>query len=175
MTRRPAFLHRVPGGRVPLLHRYYQGAPTSCRPSRVTSFPSLGGTTVTPVFAPRSPTPTPRPGGFLVRCSREPPAVEAGRISHVPGEPQLCLCPALRPRPARPHQATAAWRRGPRGTHCEGVRQVDTFRGSMTRLQHSLSTLRRTGHPATTQDSLPAAGQALPGGLGYPQGPNKGF
>ena len=47
---------------------------------------------------------------------------------------------------------------------------IHTFRGSMTRLQHSLSTLRRTGHPATTQDSLPAAGQALPGGVGYPQG-----
>jgi hypothetical protein len=30
------------------------------------------------------------------------------------------------------------------------------FRGSITRLSHSLSTLRRWGHPQTTQDSLPA-------------------
>ena len=36
------------------------------------------------------------------------------------------------------------------------------FRGSITRPAHSLSTLGREGHPSTTQDSLPAAGQALP-------------
>ena len=33
--------------------------------------------------------------------------------------------------------------------HCQ-------FRGSITRPQHSLSTLRRVGYPTTTQDSLPA-------------------
>jgi hypothetical protein len=44
------------------------------------------------------------------------------------------------------------------------------FRGSITRLWHWLSTLRRPGCPDTTQDSLPAAGRALPDGLDYPQG-----
>jgi len=44
------------------------------------------------------------------------------------------------------------------------------FRGSITRLRHWLSTLRRPGRPDTTQDSLPTAGQALPDGLDYPQG-----
>jgi hypothetical protein len=39
------------------------------------------------------------------------------------------------------------------------------FRGSITRLWCSLSTLRPGGRPPRTQDSLPAAGQALPGGL----------
>ena len=29
--------------------------------------------------------------------------------------------------------------------------------------------------PATTKDSLPAAGPALPDGIGYPQGPSKRF
>jgi hypothetical protein len=29
--------------------------------------------------------------------------------------------------------------------------------------------------PAPTQDSLPDAGQALPGGIGYPQGSEKGL
>jgi hypothetical protein len=29
--------------------------------------------------------------------------------------------------------------------------------------------------PATTQDSLPAAGPALPGGIGYPQGSDERF
>lgn len=38
------------------------------------------------------------------------------------------------------------------------------FRGSITRLARSLSTLRRAGHPTATQDSLPAGGWPLPGG-----------
>ena len=49
--------------------------------------------------------------------------------------------------------------------HSRGSHDVTSFRGSMARLGHSLSTLRSAGHPDTTQDSLPAAGQALPGGL----------
>ena len=39
------------------------------------------------------------------------------------------------------------------------------FRGSITRPLTSLSTLRRMGRPTTTQDSLLAAGPALPGGI----------
>ena len=38
------FPSQGPPGRVPLLQRYYQSATTSCRPSRRTSLPSLGGT-----------------------------------------------------------------------------------------------------------------------------------
>jgi hypothetical protein len=38
---------------VPPLRRYYQGTATSCRPSRRTSFPSLGGTTGTRRFRSR--------------------------------------------------------------------------------------------------------------------------
>ena len=45
-----------------------------------------------------------------------------------------------------------------------------SFRGSITRLRHWLSTLRRPGCPDATQDSLPAVGQTLPDGLVYPQG-----
>src|ERR1700694_4510914 len=41
----PRFPPRGPGGPVPALRRYYQGATTSCRPSRRTSLPSLGDTT----------------------------------------------------------------------------------------------------------------------------------
>ena len=44
--RRLAFLHRVDSGGLPRFPRYYQGAPTSCRSSRVASFPSLSGTMV---------------------------------------------------------------------------------------------------------------------------------
>ena len=49
------------------------------------------------------------------------------------------------------------------------------FRGSITQLQHWLSTLRSAGRPATTQDSLPVAGQALPDGLHTRRVPVKGF
>jgi len=45
-----------------------------------------------------------------------------------------------------------------------------SFRGSIARPAHWLSTLRSPGRPGTTQDSLPAAGQALPGGGRYPAG-----
>jgi hypothetical protein len=49
------------------------------------------------------------------------------------------------------------------------------FRGSITRLLQSLSTLRGLGHPRTTQDSLLAAGQTLPDGIVYPQGHSERF
>ena len=96
-----------------------------------------------------------------------------GRISHVPGEPRLCLCPALRPRRigiVRPlRRADAA----PILTTRKATAM--NFRGSITRLWHWLSTLCRMGHPTATQDSLPAAGPALPDGLGYPQGSDERF
>ena len=38
-------LRRVAAGGLPRFQRYYEGAVTSCRPSRRASFPSLGGTT----------------------------------------------------------------------------------------------------------------------------------
>jgi hypothetical protein len=44
------------------------------------------------------------------------------------------------------------------------------FRSSIAAPQSSLSTLRMVGCPTATQNSLPAAGQALLGGLDYPQG-----
>ena len=44
------------------------------------------------------------------------------------------------------------------------------YRGSIAQRLIWLSTLRRGSYPPTTQDSLPAAGPALPDGIGYPQG-----
>ena len=49
------------------------------------------------------------------------------------------------------------------------------FRGSITRPLTSLSTLRRVGHPTTTQDSLLAAGPALPSGIRTRRVSTKGF
>ncbi len=68
-----------------------------------------------------------------------------------------------------PHQAINDARARPPQVRKRGLLQRES-RGSITRLQHSLSTLRSAGYPTTAQDSLPAAGQALPGGTGYPQG-----
>src|SRR3954452_18164348 len=48
--------------------------------------------------------------------------------------------------------------------------RLSSFRGSIARPAHWLSTLRGAGRPGTTQDSLPAAGQALPGGGRDPAG-----
>jgi hypothetical protein len=64
-VRRPTlrFPPQGPPGRVPLLQRYYQSATTSCRPSRRTSLPSFGGTSVSLVgFAPRRTSAPPGPG-----------------------------------------------------------------------------------------------------------------
>jgi hypothetical protein len=52
---------------------------------------------------------------------------------------------------------------------------VFNFRGSITRPLTSLSTLRRVGRPTTTQDSLLAAGPALPGGIRTHRVSTKGF
>jgi len=54
-----------PGPAVPVLrlHQYYEGATTSCRPSRRTSFSSFGGTSDALVtFAPRRTSAPPKPG-----------------------------------------------------------------------------------------------------------------
>jgi hypothetical protein len=49
------------------------------------------------------------------------------------------------------------------------------FRGSITQRLISLSTLRGDGHPSLRKTRFPAAGPALPDGIGYPQGFNERF
>jgi hypothetical protein len=118
-----------------------------------------------------------RPGGlgywglatpcqFLSRGSR--------RASQVPGEPPLCLRPVLRPRRDRRHQAIRCVGAAPVRLKTK-ARRGWCSRGSIARLGHSLSTLRGARYRDATQDSLPAAGQALPGGLAYPQGSSERF
>jgi hypothetical protein len=82
----------------------------------------------------------------------------------------VCVRPVLRPRQDRCPLALAGHRRGPSFSDSTGSCELTKFRGSIAGHSHSLSTLRRVGRPTTTQDSLPAAGSALPGGIGYPQG-----
>ena len=148
---------------VPPLRRYYQDATTSCLPSRRTSFPSLGGTTVASSvrsFVTEGAKAT-RPGVFSLWPGH---SVEAacirgeGRTSQVPAEPQspVCTCSPTPAEPTRdsPITSRSAWPplREPRRL------QRMEFRSSITRLPGSLSTLRSPGYPGTTQDSLPADG-----------------
>src|SRR5262249_8906201 len=93
MIRRLASLPWLRPGTVRQLRRYYQGAMTSCRPSRRTSLPSFGGTSRVHSFFSL-------PGGRVHRRDLElltrylQPGFRRGsdRISQVPGEPQLSVC-----------------------------------------------------------------------------------
>ncbi len=81
-----------PPGRVPLLLRYYQSATTSCRSSRRTSFPSLGGTSAF-TRSVRSPADECTAGAWSWSpgISSRDFAEETSRISQVPGESQLSV------------------------------------------------------------------------------------
>ena len=174
MIRRLAFLHWLQLGAVRQLPRYYQDAMTSCRPTRRTSFPSFGGTSVALVaFAPRRTSAPPRPGvgdpGLQPGCCRG-----GDRISQVLGESQLsvCTCSATPAGLLAPdHYGAATW-----PLVCEQQRLPRrVFRRSIAWLSDSLSTHHRGRYLPTAQDSLPAAGQALPDGLSTRKIPTKGF
>ena len=175
MIRRLASLRWLQPGAVRQLHRYYQDAMTSCRPSRRTSFPSLGGTSVALVrFAPWRTSAPPRPGvgnpvspaGNLPRRRQDLPSswgTPIVRLHMFNPTPAGLLAPD--------HYGAAAW-----PLVCEKQRLPrKVFRRSIAWLSDSLSTLRSAGYPSTTQDSLPAAGQALPDGLSTRRVPTERF
>jgi hypothetical protein len=157
---------RVLAGPVPRLPRYYQGTATSCRPSRRTSSPSLGGTTGPRTFRSRRRcVPQRRAWG----CSPGIPARECfrgdDRISQVPGEPLFPFAYVLRPRPDPAYLTTC-------GT--SGVAPaLRTTKAPTRRTISGLNSMAfglavyasRCRLPFTAQDSLPGAGQALLGGL----------
>ena len=166
---------RVLAGRVPRLRRYYQGTATSCRPSRRTSFPSLGGTVVASPFRSRRRGMPPRRAwswspGISVRDPprrrQDLPSSWGTSLAHLPM--LLDSGGTALPRPfgtgARPWVEERP--RLPRETD---------FRSSIPWLLGWLSTPRSAGCPAATQDSLPDAGQALLGGLSTRKVPLKGF
>ena len=89
---------------------HYQGATTPCRSPGRTSFPSLGGTADGRLrfrSHRRQATNTCGAGHIGHPVRPHVPGFSCGsdRASHVPGEPSLCLCPALRPRQDRSHPA----------------------------------------------------------------------
>ena len=91
------------------------------------------------------------------------------------GNAQLSVCTCSNPTPAGlfapDHYSATAW---PLVIERQSLPR-EVFRRSIAWLSDSLSTLRRTGCPAATQDSLPVAGQALPDGLSTRKVPLKGF
>ena len=79
------------------------------------------------------------------------------------------------PTPAGPtHQAIAMRRRGPRSQHDEGSLQ-EVISGLDNKALALAVYASQCGSRRPTQDSLLAAGQALPDGIGYPQGSNERF
>ena len=122
------------------------------------------------------------PGGRVRRQSLELVTRFSSRdlIEETTGPPKFlenpnCLSAHVQSTPAgllAPDQyGTAAW-----PLVCEQQRLPRwVFRRSIAWLSDSLSTLRRAGYPTTTQDSLPAAGQALPDGLPTRRVPTKGL
>ena len=112
---------------------------------------------------------------LFARCLRPGSRRGSDRISQVPGEPQNCPFAHVQSTPAGlpapDHCSAAAWplvfqqQRLPR----------KVFRSSIAWLSDWLSTLRSRSCLRPTQDSLPAAGQALPDGLSTRKVPMKGF
>ena len=147
MIRRLASLHWLQGGEVRQLQRYYQDAMTSCCPSRRTSFPSLGDTSVALAVS--------LPGGrvhrlgleLVTRCLRPGCCRGDSRISQVPGEPQSSVCHVPnRRRQDCLHQTVTVQQRGPWSSKGRGSHDW-VFRRSIAWLSDSLSTLRRAGYP----------------------------
>ena len=115
------------------------------------------------LFAPRRTSAPSRPGvgdpvapaGIALRKRQDLPSSWRTPMS-------VCTCSVDSGGTAAPdHCGAAAW---PLTSEKQRLPRL-VFRSSIAWLSDSLSTLRRAGYPASTQDSLPAAGQALLDGL----------
>jgi hypothetical protein len=151
-------------GSVPPLRRYYGDAPTPHRPSRLASFPSLGGTVAAAIASLSQVAGRLAPASLDVWSAGRPTGVAShggDGASQVPGW-TLVRAPRSQTPGGSRRQAISA-PRCRRANRNRAGSSACTFRGSISRHAHSLSTLRRTRSPAPTQDSLPAGGQPVPG------------
>jgi hypothetical protein len=152
----------------------FDGTMTLCDslgPSRRAALPSLGDTLRRACrFAPCGPG---RPTAGLGFVGRSPhPERYAGRQSGPPRFPcsPLSLCPVLRPRQDRLHQADTVQRHGPRYVHGEGSHEFIQL-SRLNRTALGLAVYASSDVlPRQTQNWLPAAGQALPDGDWCPAG-----
>ena len=169
MTRHPLPSTGSPGVSSPA-SPVQRSAPTPDRPSRRAPFPSRRGT-VRALDVRSWEQRARHPRAWAVQPG-VPPGSLARRRSGLPGSwgaPHVCM-----PRSSTPASSS-------RPASCGVSIRPSVFlttsalagiisRGSITRPAHSLCTLRSADHSATTQHSVPAGGQPLPGGTGYPLG-----
>src|SRR6266545_3723736 len=178
VTRHPPSLHRIAPGRLLRLLRYYGDAPRPCRLSHRASSPPGSTTPRASGFAPTGKE-TLSPTGqelLFLRCPR--PDSPRWRRQGVPGswETPMPACPALRPRwnlSARPFT-----RRLGTAFRISAIPSASTT-APISGLNHAAYELAvyasQCWSPNTTQDSLPAGGQPLPGGSQYPLGLTRRF
>ena len=160
-------------GSVPPLQRYYAvlrlpaAHPLLLRCLRSTVPKSA------PVSLPRRAEPARRGLGLVTRCP-------SGFTSEASGPPRFLDVPVahmLRSRTPvesqRPGLLGPAMR--PSAVVTASASTSTNSRGSLTQPARSLCTLRSAGYPYTTQHSVPAGGQPLPGGIRDPPGRTEGF
>jgi hypothetical protein len=164
-----AFLPGVPRVRSPA-SSVRRSTRTSCRPSRIASFPSLGGTAAAPCASFLQPQHATNCGPGIVHRNPQPDL-----STETTGSPRfledLTMNVPCSSTPAGPlRSATAALRYCLPPLQRRRLPRSVQFRSSITRPAHSLSTLRRVSYPTAAQDSLPDGWPAFPGGSWLPAG-----
>ncbi len=169
--------HRLPStgslGSVPPLQRYYAvlrlpaAHPVSLRCLRSTVPKSA------PVSLPQRAEPARQGLGLVTRCP-------SGFTSEASGPPRFLDVPVahmLRSRTPVESQRPGLLGRSmqPSAVVTASASTSTNSRGSLTQPARSLCTLRSAGYPHTTQHSVPAGGQPLPGGIRDPPGRTEGF
>ncbi len=112
-------------------------------------------------FAPRTGA---TPGAWAASKAAPAPPTQGWRKRDLPGSWATLACMPRSSTPAdRLPQANSGHALLPSAKLTTSAPHQYHFRGSITRPTGTLCTLRRRGHPRTTQHSVPAGGQPLPG------------
>jgi hypothetical protein len=165
-------LHRVPRNGSPN-STVLRDAPTPVRPSRRTSLPSFGDTTLASCLLPATRRGAVGSGELLCRfpsraCQWRRTGLSGSRA------PLVSLRPVLGPRWDRTRQAIAACRHGPRMCLRRRLPR-GVFRGSIARHWDSLSTLRSEGRPSPRKTRFRPLAELCRAGFVNPQGRDKRF
>ena len=164
-----------PPRRVPQLRRYYGAVrlPVPLSP-RLVAFAWRYPASRLSIRSQRPRTPDRGPGVHAPVPTPGKMRREASRASQVPGQPAVPMpCSSTPAGPNTPgHCGMSAW---PPLCPQQRLPQNSPFGAPSHGLGTRCLRLVRRGYPPPTQNSLPAAGQALPDGIGYPQGPDERF
>ena len=160
----PPSLRRVPRSGSPASTVLW-GAPTPIRPSRRTSLPSVGDTTLASGLLPAAGTHSRGHGEIGVPVPEPEMSVETDGSPKFLGTPRVPWPCSSTPAGSVTPGHCGVPTRSPRLTRARTPTMI--FRGSIARPGHYAS---QGESPPPTQDSLPAAGQALPGRIRSPAG-----